>query len=170
MKRTAVFIIFAFVLFVWLISGCSRASSPTLTTTAPPPETWTSPAVTPTATLLPGQEPVEIISVTHPTFATNPPGGPTVEIILKNVSDEPVIFLEASLDLNISHPQNPYIFTFDVTLTKPLRSGESISARSTLFGGGFGDNIPYSLTINGTLQGNVAFAYAKEVLITSPAG
>jgi hypothetical protein len=155
-KRTAVSFLTAVVLFVLLISGCGPSSSHTPTSTP-----------SPTATLPPGQEPVEVISATGPWEPVNP-GGPIVEITLKNESSEPVIFLEATLDLDISAPSNPYLFHFDVSLSNPLQPGASVSARQTLIGGGFGDDIPYPLTINGMLQSNVAFAYTKSVVIIAP--
>jgi hypothetical protein len=95
------------------------------------------------------------------------PGGPIAEITLKNISDEPVIFLEASLNAN-GVAGRLFEFTFDVSSSHPLLPGQSISNRETLIGGGFGDNILYPMTINGTLQSNVAFVYTKEVLITRP--
>jgi hypothetical protein len=159
MKRTAVLILGAVVLFVFLLSGCGPSPSPT-------------PTPSPTATLPPGQEPIEIVSATGPWPSWyedgNPvynPGGPIVVITLVNVSDEPVISLVASLDAN--RPDRPFEFTFDVTISKPLLSGESISSTQTLIGGGFGD-LPLPLTINGTLQSNVAFSYTKSVVITAP--
>jgi hypothetical protein len=162
-KRTVVFLIIAAVLFVLILPGCGPSPGPTPTSTP-----------SPTATLPPGQEPVEVVSATGPWPSSYEdgkpvynPGGPIVEITLKNVSDEPVVFLEASLDLNISSPANPYVFHFDVTVSKPLLSGESISSRQTLIGGGFGD-LPVPLMINGTLQSNLAFAYTKSVVITAP--
>jgi hypothetical protein len=166
MKRAAVLIFMAAVLFVLTISGCGPAPNPTLTITAPPPTTFPSPTVPPTATLPPGQEPIEISSFIHPTSFTNPPAGPIVEITLKNVYDEPVIYLKASLDLNIPIPLNPYLFHFDVSALKSLLPGGTISSRQTLFRGGYGNNILYPVTINGTLQSNVAFIYTKEVFIT----
>ncbi len=166
MKRTAVLLIIYAVLFILLLSGCGPSSSPTPTSTP-----------SPTATLPPGQEPIEVVSVTGPWpswYEDGKPGynagGPLVEITLKNMSDEPVIFLETSLDLNIPSPANPYVFHFDVTASNPLPPGESISSRQTLVGGGFADILAYSLTITGTLQSNVAFFYTKQVLITSPTG
>jgi hypothetical protein len=110
---------------------------------------------------------VEIISVTGPWEPINP-GGPTIEITLENGTNEPIVFLEASLDLNISSPANPYVFHFDVTVAKPLLPGASISSRQTLIGGGFSDYFSYLLTISGTLQGNVAFSYTKSAVITAP--
>jgi hypothetical protein len=156
LKRTAFFIFVSAVLFVFILSGCSPSPGPTPTFTP-----------SPTATLSPGQEPVQIISVTGPWEPANP-GGPIVEITLENGSDEPVVFLEASLDLNISSPANPYVFHFDVSAPKPLLPGHIIGLRQTLIGGGFGDSAAYPLTINGTLQSNVAFSYTKSVVITAP--
>jgi hypothetical protein len=154
-KRTAVFIIISAVLFVATIAGCG-----------PSPSATPTPTPSPTATLLPGQEPVEVVSATGPLEPINP-GGPIVEITLKNVSDEPVISLGASLEVS-GIADRPFEFTFDVTPSKPLEPGKAISSRKTLIGGGFGDNIPYTVTINGTLQSNFAFAYTKSVFITSP--
>ncbi len=157
MKRATVFIVIAVVLLILLASGCGPAPSPTPA----------SPAPSPTATLPPGQEPIEIVSATGPLEPINP-GGPIVEITLKNVSDDPVIFLDASLEAN-GVADRPFLFHFDVSLSHPLLPGKSLSDRETLIGGGFGDNILYPVTISGTLQSNVAFFYTKEVLITRPA-
>jgi hypothetical protein len=164
-KRTAGFIFVTVVLLALLLSGCSPSPSPTPTSTP-----------SPTATLPSGQEPIELVSVIGPLPSSYEdgkpvynPGGPIVEIALKNVSDEPVILLEASLDLNIPSPANPYIFHFDVFASNPLLPSQSISTRSTLIGGGFTDTIPYPVTISGTLENNVAFIYTKSIFITIPA-
>jgi hypothetical protein len=161
MKRTTVFILFSVVLFVLPLFGCGQATTPTPSSTP-----------SPTATLPTGQEPVEVVSAVGPWPSwyedgkpVYNPGGPIVEITLENVSDEPVIFLEASLDAN--RPDRPFEFTFDVTISNPLLPGENISSRQSLIGGGFGD-LPLPLTINGTLQSNVAFVYTKSVVIMSP--
>jgi hypothetical protein len=146
-----------------IISGCNAPATPSVTPTLPPPTATTT------------EEPVDIVSVIGPLPSSYEngkpvynPGGPILEITLKNVSNEPVIFLEASLTLE-SMPQRPYDFTFDVSLSKPLLPGASTSSRQTLIGGGFSDTIPYPVTINGTLQSNVAFVYTKSVLIQQPA-
>jgi hypothetical protein len=155
MKRTAVLVIIAAVLVIVTLSGCSPSSNPTPT-----------PSPFPTVTLPPGQEPVAIVSVTGPIKPINP-GGPTVEITLKNLSVEPVISLEATLDIS-SAPARRFVFTFDVTPSHPLTPENSISARQTLIGGGFSDTTLYPVTINGTLENNTAFLYTKTVLITTP--
>jgi hypothetical protein len=91
------------------------------------------------------------------------PGGPIVEITLKNVAVEPVVSLAATLELSRS-----FYFDFNVTSSNPLLPDKSISARLTLIGGGFSANIPYPLRINGTLQNSTTFAYTKQVQIVEP--
>jgi len=107
-------------------------------------------------------EPIEVISVSGPLQPINP-GGPIVEITLKNASDEPVVSLTASLELSRS-----FTFNFDVNPTNPLLPGKSTSSRLTLIGGGFNDAISYPLVINGTLQSGEAFSYTKQVQIVAP--
>jgi hypothetical protein len=152
-KRTAVLLIIAVVLFIFS-TGCYVPTSPSPTPSLPPPSITTT------------EEPIEIVSTTGPLEPINP-GGPIVAITLKNVSDESIIFLEAFLDSN-GIAGRLFEFTFDVSLSKPLLPGQSISDKETLIGGGFADNIFYPLMINGTLQSNVAFSYTKSVVITSP--
>lgn len=105
---------------------------------------------------------VEIISVTGP-IPPITPGGPTVEITLKNVSDEPVNGLTATLMAGRS-----YDFTFDVSPSTPLMPGASISQKSILIGGGFSDNVLYPLTIKATLQSGTTSVYTQQVQIKAP--
>jgi len=120
------------------------------------------PMPTPTPSLQ-NQQPIEIISVLGPLQPINP-GGPIVEITLKNVAVEPVVSLTATLELIRS-----FNFDFDVTSSNPLLPGKSISAKLTLIGGGFNDSISYPLTINGTLQNGATFDYIKQVqIVESP--
>ena len=156
-------ILLIIILFTVLISGCYNPATPSFTPTLPPPSVTTT------------EEPIEIVSAVGPLpLSTDDgktlwnPGGPIVEITLKNVSDESVIFLEASLEVE-SVSDRPFRFTFDVTPSNPLLPEASINAKQILIGGGFSDEIPYPLTINGTLQSNVAFVYTKSVLIKQPA-
>lgn len=161
MQRTIVLLIIAVVLCVLLISGCS-----TVPTSSP---TSLLPSTTPT-TLPPGQEPVAVVSVVGPIPPYNP-GGPVVEITLKNVSVEPVTSLSVSLGIDRAGPPNlsPFPFIFQVTSANPLSPGNSISARQTLIGGGFTDSASYPLTTNGTLQNGAVFTYTKQVQIAPPA-
>lgn len=110
------------------------------------------------------QQPIEIISVVGPLQPINP-GGPIVEITLKNVATNPVVSLSASLELGAPRP---FAFNFDVTPSAPLQPDKSTSDRLTLIGGGFGDSLLYPLTISGTLQNGDSFVYTKRVHITPP--
>lgn len=120
---------------------------------------------TPTPT---GQHPIEVVSVSGPLPPINP-GGPPVEVTLKNVSSEPVISLAASLGITRAGPSDtPFIFNFDVTSSNPLLPSNNISSRLTLIGGSFADNVSYPLKIEGKLQSGATFAYTEQVQIKSP--
>ena len=140
---------------VLAVTGCGRATTSL-------PSTTTISAIPPV--------PVEIISVVGPVpqyidgKAMYNPGGPVVEITLKNVTTVPYISLNATLKVN-----REYECTFSVTTEKPLLPGQVISARMGLIGGGFSDNVSYPLTINVTLQNGDFFNYSKQVKITAPA-
>jgi hypothetical protein len=115
------------------------------------------PTITPT-----NQQPIEIVSVLGPLPPINP-GGPIVEITLRNVSNESIVSLTAALELS-----RTFNFEFDVSSSNPLLPAKSISAKLTLIGGGFSDNISYPLRLEGTLQDGSTFAYTKQVQITEP--
>ena len=118
-----------------------------------------------TTTTTQNKQPIEVVSVTGP-LQPFTPGGPTVEITLKNVSTEPIISLTAFF-VEFTEP-GPHDFDFAVTSANPLLSGKSISDTLTLINGGFGNNTPYHLTITGTLQNGAAFTYTKQVEIVAP--
>jgi hypothetical protein len=143
LKRKLLFLIFSMAIIAMMV-GCTP--SPTTITT----QTSRN------------QQPVEIVSVLGPLQPINP-GGPIVEITLKNVAVEPVISLAAVLELNRS-----FNFDFDVTSSNPLLPYNSISAKLTLIGEGFSDNISYPLKISGTLQDGATFAYTEQVQIVKP--
>jgi len=114
------------------------------------------------------QQPIEIIAVLSP----NPPigqpinpAGPIVEITLKNVSDEPVISLTATLELYKS-----FEFIFDVTPSNPLLPGDSISSRQLLIQGAISSDVSDPLTINATLQNGDEFVYTRQIQISEPSG
>jgi hypothetical protein len=155
MQRTAVLVFLAAVLLSSGLAGCHLSSNPTPT-----------PSPSPTVTLPPGQEPVEIVSVTGPIKPINP-GGPTVEITVKNVSTEPVIALEATLEVS-SAAGRPFVYKFNVALVYPLKPGSATSAVQNLITGGFSDSTPYPVTIKGMLLSGAAFQYTKTVMITAP--
>lgn len=108
------------------------------------------------------QQPIQITSVLGPLQPVNP-GGPTVEITLKNVTVEPIISLTATLELSRS-----FDFAFDVTPSHPLQPNSSTSSTLTLIGGAFGDNVSYPLTIAATLQSGAEFVYTELIQIAEP--
>lgn len=136
-------------------SGTAPVTAPGLTA----PE---SADVSKSTLALESQQPVEIISVSGPLPPINP-GGPTVEVTLRNVAPEPVVSLAASLELD-----RPFDFDFGVTSSNPLLPDKIISARLTLIGGGFSDKISYLLVITGTLQSGATFSYTEQVQIMAP--
>jgi len=107
-------------------------------------------------------QPVEIISVTGP-MPPITPGGPAVEITLKNVSAEPITALTATLAAGRS-----FDFNYDVSPSVPLIPNGIISQKQTMIGGGFSDNALYPLTIKATLQSGATSVYTQQVQIKSP--
>jgi hypothetical protein len=134
------------------VSGCTPKTGTTTTT------------ITSTISTTAGQ-PVEVVSVlsTYKSGQTVNPGGPEIEITLKNVSDEPVVYLTATLEL-LSVPANSgmkrsWDYVFSVSPSNPLPPGKSISSKNILIGGGFDEN--YAVSINGTMQSGIKFSYTK---------
>ena len=109
-------------------------------------------------------QPIDVLSVQGPLPPINP-GGPNVEITLKNVSTEPVVSLTAvftnlgARDIDIN---------FEVGPVNPLSPGASISDTQTLIDGGFSNNVLYPLTIEGTLQNGATFSYVEEIEVVEP--
>jgi hypothetical protein len=107
-------------------------------------------------------QPVEIVSVTGP-IPPITPGGPTVEITLKNISAEPITGLTATLVAGRS-----FDFSFDVSSSAPLMPGASISQKSILIGGGFSSDTLYPLTVKATLQSGATSVFTQQVQIKTP--
>ncbi|MFA5078538.1 MAG: hypothetical protein WC541_03530 [Dehalococcoidia bacterium] len=105
---------------------------------------------------------VEIVSVTGP-IPPITPGGPTVEITLKNISVEPITGLTATLVAGRS-----FDFNFDVSPSAPLLPGASISQKSILIGGGFSDDDLYPLTVKATQQSGATSVFTQQVQIKAP--
>ena len=126
-------------LITFMMLSCSQEKSPKIAATQ-------------------NQQPIEVVSVLERPQDPNPGGG-IVEITLKNVGVEPVLSLTAILTI-----RGPFNYYFDVTPTNPLLPGKSVSSQLRLIGpnDGFGDGIPYSLAINGTLHNGSTFAYTWE--------
>jgi hypothetical protein len=107
------------------------------------------------------QQPIEVVSVsdTYKAGEMINPGGPTIEITLKNVSTKPIVSLAVTLDEG--RPVN-YPFDFGVTSANALSPGEIVNARKILIGGGFGSGISYSVIISGTYQDGSTFDFTWE--------
>jgi hypothetical protein len=146
MKRKTLFLIVViFSLVATLLTACTGAP----TTTTP--------------------QPIEVLSVIGPIPPLNP-GGPVVEITLKNVSSEPVVSLKASLGIiQTGSSYTAFVFDFDVTPSNPLLTNNAIGTKLTLIGGGFTDNVSYPLLIEGTLKSGAKYSYTRQVQIESPA-
>lgn len=184
MRRTAVPVCIAAVLCIFFAtSGCGETPSSVESSTTPPSSTHiavtsVAPAPPPspqsTATLPPGEEPVEIVSWSFPPGHINP-GGPYMELTIKNVWSAPVIYLvlilqgEGNTD-NPTFPGNKVVVNFFKGL--PLLPGKTYTQGYYLIGPlapDFSLDNSYPVTINGTLEGGTAFIYTKEVSITLPA-
>jgi hypothetical protein len=116
-----------------------------------------SPGTT-TTSFSPGQ-PVEVISVIELYNETPHPGGPAIEITLKNVSDESIISLNVTLE---ELGDRAFDFDFNIASSNPLTPNDQISSERWLIGGGWGGGVLYFLTINGTMESGKAFSFTWE--------
>ncbi len=132
-----------------------------VTACSPSPPTSPSksnPTFTPTSALT-NQQPIEIVSLFGPIPPINP-GGPNVELVLRNISSEAIMSLSVTLELN-----RPFNFVFDVSLPVPLFPGKTISSEQTLIGAGFNESTNYPLKISGTFRNGPTFDYVIQVQI-----
>lgn len=88
------------------------------------------------------------------------PGGPIIQLTLKNIGMKSITSLKAVLEL-----YNNYTFDFkDVTSSTPLTSGDSTTDKEMLIGGGFQTEWAYPLIISG-MEDNMPFEYTQKVHI-----
>lgn len=100
---------------------------------------------------------VEIVSIQSVPSLTNP-GGPPIQLTLRNIGTTPITSLKALLTLN-----NDYNFDFEnVTQANPLASGDSISETRILIGAGFRTDIVHPITISG-ITNNIPFTYTENI-------
>jgi len=138
----------ALILVTIFLAACSGGTSTSSTTTTPG---------------VPQHRPLQVVSVVGPIAPFNP-GGPVVEITLKNVGSEPLTGLVIVLQMD-----RPYQFDTPVSKDKPLPSGQSISLTQTLIGGSIGSGENYILFLTATAQSGSVFQYSELVKITAPA-
>lgn len=102
---------------------------------------------------------IDVISISGTGSPPNP-GGPEIQLKLKNIGMKPVTNLNATLVLN-----NNYVFNFkDVTESNPLAPGYSASDTEILIGAGFRSELAYPIIING-VENNMSFRYTENVYI-----
>ena len=126
--------------------------------------TTTTTSIVTSPTVTQNQQPVEIVSVIGPLQPFNP-GGPVVEITLKNVSIEPVVSVTAVFT-NLG--PNNFDFNFPVGPSNPMLPGMSSSDSMTLINGNFSSDISYPLMVEGTFQNVTTFNYIRLIEITEP--
>jgi hypothetical protein len=129
------------------------------------------------------QELIEVLSVNlietmpGPGGIINPGGAHKVEISLKNIGQEPILYLRATLELfirstnisnEITEEQSAFDALFDIEPSNPLLPGESRSGTCDIPGYiGIQSNILYPLILHATLQ-NETLDYTKQVQISEP--
>jgi hypothetical protein len=105
---------------------------------------------------------VDVVAVRGPLLPINP-GGPEVEITLKNITDIPITMLVAIFDLN-----RQFVFNFEVGTTNPLSPGQTTSTKLTLIGGAFDTGTKYPVEISGVRQDGRQFHYSVQIEIMPP--
>jgi hypothetical protein len=115
--------------------------------------------LTTTPTGMPQYRPIEVVGVVGPIPPYNP-GGPMVEVTLKNIGGEPVVQLKAALQLG-----KYYDFSFNVTASAPLVTGQSTTFKRILVGPGstIDSEASYPLKIAATLQSGSIIEYTVQV-------
>ena len=110
-----------------------------------------------------GVSPVEVVSVLGPIPPFNP-GGPTVNVTLRNTGIAPITSLNATLSfVNPSGVSTPHLFVFGAAPSNPFWPSETIQATSTLIGASLDSSLEYPLTIKGTFVNGTQFSSAYEV-------
>ena len=115
-------------------------------------------------------KPIEIVSVMGPMPPFNP-GGPNIEITLKNIGTGPIYHLIATLDLGQQTPPIGYVFDFGLTSDTPLAVGDSATLTRTLINAGISNDTFYTLGFDvGVTEpgGPTTYNYSVQVLISSP--
>jgi hypothetical protein len=159
--------IISVVSILWISAqmGCTAgasSTSKTTTSTTGLTSVTSSPATSLSTTSIANQQPIEIVSVHGPLPPINP-GGPIVEITLKNVSNESIVFMSATVQLG-----PVFTFNFNIPVSEPFLPGQIMSSKMTLIGGGFSGDSQYAFEIKATsLTGNT-FSYIKQAQITPP--
>lgn len=122
---------------------------------------WTSVLTIDLGTNVMPNHAVEIVSI-HMVPSLINPGGPPIQLTLKNIGMTQITSINVVLRLN-----NDYTFDFkNITSSKPLASGNSASETKILIGGGFDTDLTYPIIITGIVN-NIQFSYTENVHISS---
>jgi hypothetical protein len=124
----------------------------------------------PSTTTSTGNQPVEIVSVLGPIPPFNP-GGPNVEITVKNIGTLAISHLVATLDLNLPTPPENYSFDFGLSEENTLAPGATASVTRTLINGRFDNDTFYTVSLDVLVPGTggaITYDYSVQVQIGSP--
>jgi hypothetical protein len=150
-----------------MISACRGENTTAIAsvTSEPEPTGISSPPASALVTTAPATEPELIpigVSVKGPLPPINP-GGPIVEITLTNMTGSDLVALTATLELNRS-----FVFDFQLSPDKPLKSSTSVSQKMTLINSGFSTDSTYPLKISGVYRDQTTINYTTQVQIAHP--
>ncbi len=100
------------------------------------------------------------------------PAGPTVEIVVRNVSQRTIVSLAAEWQVPYGPKTSgtlPIPLEFDVSAANPLGPGQSISRTYTIVGpNGLHDNVAYPFMVKGTFEGGKSFSETPQVTVQPP--
>ena len=123
-----------------------------------------SPVNTNESTTVSNQQPIDVVSVRAVGLPN--PGGPTIEITLKNVSNEPVVSIKCILQLS-GEKTFEYDFFPNVSTAVPLQPDATTSQTLNLIGPtGYSDEDSYPLTITGEFLNGQTFSYVRQIQVT----
>ena len=106
--------------------------------------------------------PVDVVSVSLQQPYN--PGGPTINVALRNYGTIPVVALQAILSL----PGRNYTYIFSgVSSNSPLLPNQETTQTATLIGASFSSDQAYPLRISGEQQDGTPFDYATNVTIAT---
>ncbi len=171
LKITSVVVLAVLCSVLIIFTGCTSSataitSSPATTTVS---TTTSASASSVTLTGSPATEtkqPIEVVSIKESTSQPVNPGGPVIEIVVKDVGPAVIgltVTLEEGTTGNTNQSPSPHVpFVFSLNPDHPLYPGETASSSATLINGAWGENIKYTLTIGGMLDSGETFSYAWQ--------
>ena len=107
---------------------------------------------------------VSVSQVREPGGIVNP-GGPNIEVTLKNISSEPIVSLSAFLTLSGGLSHGAFTYDFGLSPENPLMPGAIASRSKILIGGAYDPSVPQPLGITGKTRSGRAFTQENWVLI-----